>query len=61
MGTYIEDDIIIYGKYEGEYLADVADEDPDYLYWMIGSLNLSYEEEMAIEDELKRVDGQEEE
>lgn len=57
---FIDEDIIISGVYEGEYLADVADEDPSYLYWMLAELPLTFEESEEIEDELRRVEGRDE-
>lgn len=52
MKPFVEDDTIQFGKYEGEDLTSVANNDPSYLYWALGEFDLDSDEVEAIQTAL---------
>lgn len=40
------------GRFKGENLEDVMDEEPEYLTWLLENCQLSYSETLAIEEAL---------
>lgn len=42
--------VLTFGKYDGEYLEEVAEEDPRYLAWILREYNLDEEDRKAIEE-----------
>lgn len=40
------------GKYKGDMIGNVAEDDEDYCHWMLETVNLTTDEEAAIEEAL---------
>jgi len=53
MGTWINDaGELLRGKYRGDTITNVADDDEDYCKWMLETVELTTAEETMIEDAL---------
>ena len=50
-----DDPILSFGKYQGEPLSQVAEDNPAYLFWLINNANLSGSLQEQIKDHLSRI------
>jgi len=61
MRMYVdEDDVLLAGRFEGETLQDVADEEPSYLERVLETADLTFEERDQIQAALDAVQDDDE-
>lgn len=56
-GIYLTDKgVLLFGRYKGETLVDVAEEEPSYIQWMKDELNLNTDEEALVDEILEEME-----
>lgn len=52
-----EKGVLLFGRFKGETLDAVAEEEPSYIQWMKDELNLTRDEESQVDDVLEEIDS----